>query len=396
MKSRNASKHLRLIPQTLFSISLLVSIMGTNLVGFDFANANTSDFQETKISGLERTNLSLNKQDKKSTPDTATNFSYTLQKQHTYDVNSLVFTPDGKTLISGSAYNPIHIWDLKSRKLLKLLDAGKDGVNTLSVSNDGSLLASGGGFAQPETDKMIKIWNLKTCQVILTLIGHTQGVSTLRFTPDGKYLISASFDQTIRIWDLKSGKSIRTLAGHKSWVMALALSSDGKVLASAGGDYEGENDTTIRLWEIKTGKLLRTITGSKGAIAVLTFTPDNKMLISSSGSLITNEQTTDFWDINSGKLVKSLPLKSISLMFSPDGKNLLTVGSSYGVDLWNIQDRKKVATLVEPANDDHGQNSGRIYLSSATLSPDGKTLAIGEGGVLSGYRIGIRQIRLGS
>ncbi len=397
MKYSNLSNNL-LIQKLLLPVSLLFSIIGVNLANLNYANANIFNLKESNISDLNSSvieskciNSCLDKQNKISPPEAATNFLYTLQGQHNYDVDSLAFTPDGQTLISGSAYNKIHVWDLKARKLRQVFNAGKDGVNTVAISADGSLLAAAGGFAQLDTDTTIKIWNLKTGRMIFKFKGHTQGINSLIFTADGKNLISASSDKTIKVWNLKNGRLIRTLKGHKNWVMTLAISPDGKTLASAGGAYEMDSDTAIRLWDMKTGKLLRTFTRTKEAIGVLAFSPDGKTLASSSGKLQTNE-IIKFWDVNSEQIVGNIPQNAVSLMFSKDGKNLLTVSSSYAVNLWNISNRKKLKTLVEPIKLVSDQDIGRIYLSSAVLSPDGKTLAIGEGGVLSGFGIGIRQI----
>jgi WD40 repeat protein len=99
------------------------------------------------------------------------------------------------------------------------------------------------------------------------LDGHTNGISRLAATPDGKWLISASLDKTIRLWDMEAmpaetaeavldvqarqseakrkGKkellsapgvtvAVQTashvLEGHGDWVQAMALSADGRRL----------------------------------------------------------------------------------------------------------------------------------------------------------------------
>jgi WD40 repeat protein len=390
MKNSNLS----LIQKILLPISLSFSIMGVSLTNQNSANANISNLKRSNITSLKYINSyskEQNKQDKNYIPEVATNFAYTLQGKHNYDVDSLAFTPDGQTLISGSAYNKIHVWDLKTRKLRQVFNAGKDGVNTVAISADGSLLAAGGGFAQRDTDTTIKVWNLKTGRMIFKFKGHTQGINSLIFTADGKNIVSASSDKTIKVWNLHNGRLVRTLKGHKNWVIALAISPDGKTLASAGGAYEIDSDTAIQLWDMRNGKLLRTLTGAKEAIGALGFSPDGQILVSSSGKLQTNTKI-NFWNVNSGKLVGNIPQNAVSVIFSKDGKNFITVSSSYGVDLWDSSNRKKLKTLVEPIKLDNDQNVGRIYLSSAVLSPDGKILAIGEGGVLSGFRIGIRKI----
>ncbi|NJL63062.1 MAG: hypothetical protein HC903_16050 [Methylacidiphilales bacterium] len=175
MKFSNLSNNL-LIQKVLFPISLLFSIAGVNLANSSYVNANSFNINDSKYSDLNShiftskcIDLCLNKQNNVSPPEAATKFLYTLKGQHNYDVDSLAFTPDGQTLISGSIYNKIHVWDLKTRKVRQVFNAGKDGVNTVAISPDGSLLAAAGGFAQLDTDTTIKIWNLKTGRMILNL-----------------------------------------------------------------------------------------------------------------------------------------------------------------------------------------------------------------------------------
>ena len=104
-------------------------------------------------------------------------------KGHTREVFSVAFSPDGKTVASGSADQSIKLWDV----------AG--GKNTA------------------------------------TLKGHTDFVQSVAFSPDGKTLASGSRDKTVNLWDVASGKTTATLKGHTDRVWSVAFSPDGKTLA---------------------------------------------------------------------------------------------------------------------------------------------------------------------
>ncbi|MEQ9236948.1 WD40 repeat domain-containing protein [Coleofasciculus sp. E2-BRE-01] len=69
-------------------------------------------------------------------------------------------------------------------------------VNSVSFSPDGKTLASGSG------DNTIKLWNRETGEEIATFTGHDSWVSSVSFSPDGKSLASGSGDQTIKLWNL--------------------------------------------------------------------------------------------------------------------------------------------------------------------------------------------------
>eukprot|EP01028_Stygiella_incarcerata_P003759 TRINITY_DN1782_c0_g1_i7.p1 TRINITY_DN1782_c0_g1~~TRINITY_DN1782_c0_g1_i7.p1 ORF type:complete len:165 (+),score=16.26 TRINITY_DN1782_c0_g1_i7:66-560(+) len=113
-------------------------------------------------------------------------------------------------------------------------------VNSVVFSPDGSLLASGSG------DKTLKLWNTQSGGCIQTLGGHTGSVNSVVFSPDGNLLASGSGDKTLKLWNMKGGGCIQTLAGHTGSVNSVAFSPDGSLLASGSGDK------TLKLWNIRT------------------------------------------------------------------------------------------------------------------------------------------------
>jgi adenylylsulfate kinase-like enzyme len=110
------------------------------------------------------------------------------------------------------------------------LEDHSDRVNSVAFSPDGKTLASA------SNDKTIKVWNLQSQKSIATLAGHRDLVNSVAFSPDGLTLASASNDGTIKVWNLQSQEPIDTLAGHSDWVNSVAFSPDGLTLASASGD----------------------------------------------------------------------------------------------------------------------------------------------------------------
>ncbi|BBD59134.1 WD-repeat protein [Nostoc sp. HK-01] len=147
---------------------------------------------------------------------------------HNQKVNSLAVTNTLQEILSRrSEYNR--------------LEGHDDSVTSVSFSPDGKTLASG------SYDKTIKLWNLETGKEIRTLKGHDNTVRSVNFSPDGKTLASGSSDKTIKLWNLETGKEIRTFKGHDNYVMSVSFSPDGKTLAS------GSLDKTIKLWNRNTG-----------------------------------------------------------------------------------------------------------------------------------------------
>src|SRR5258706_188750 len=98
-------------------------------------------------------------------------------------------------------------------------------VYAVAFSPDAKSLASG------SEDKTIKLWDVATGKAGGTLKGHTDWVRTVAFSPDGKMLASGSRDTTIKLWDVATGKERAALKGHKLMVFSVAFSPDGKTLA---------------------------------------------------------------------------------------------------------------------------------------------------------------------
>ncbi|MCL1463820.1 WD40 repeat domain-containing protein [Argonema galeatum A003/A1] len=272
---------------------------------------------------------------------------------HSNWINSVTFSPDGKTLASGSRDTTIKLWDVKTGKLIRTIEHSGS-IVSLSFSPDGKTLASGGG------DNTIKLWNVNTGQEIKTLTKQGKYGFSISFSPDGKTLASGSEEKTIKIWDVKTGKEIITLNGHKADINSVSFSRDGKILAS------GSTDKSIKLWDVKTGKEIKTLNGHSDRVRSVSFSPDGKTLASGS-----DDNTIKIWNVATGKEIKTLSGHNAfiySVSFSPDGKTLASGSDDNTMKLWNV------ATGEETINFNEHKDS----ISSVSFSPDGKTLASGS------------------
>ena len=113
---------------------------------------------------------------------------------HMKQFRALAFSTDSQTLISGSG-NEIRLWDVNTGDLTGTLNTGEN-VTALVFSPDGKTLASGSEAG------LIQVWKSDPdYQIAITLTGHQESVHVLMFSPDGKTLASGSEDGTILLWD---------------------------------------------------------------------------------------------------------------------------------------------------------------------------------------------------
>ncbi len=178
-------------------------------------------------------------------------------------VNSVVFSPDSRKILTGNMDNTAGMWDLQGKKI-KIFQGHTGEVNSAVFSPDGKYILTA------SLDKTALLWIYNTKQIKVTF-EHPDCVYSAVFSANGHYILTASRDGTARIWDLK-GKEIKKFEGHTGEVKLALFSPNGKYIITTS------DDKTARLWDLM-GRQVYKFKEFDEIINTASFSPDGKYIL---------------------------------------------------------------------------------------------------------------------
>ena len=309
--------------------------------------------------------------------DAQTGAHKTTLSGHTQEVNSIAYSPDGSIIASGSKDGMVRLWDVATGKQKAVLARTSwmnflfpwlnSPVNSVAYSPDGKTVAAG------SIDRKVRLWDTQTTKLKATLIGHTGSVNAVVYSPDGKIIATGGdrTDNTVHLWDAATGETIAVLTGYAP-INALAYSPDGKTIATGGDHYSN----ALQLWNAKTKELKATYTEhTDGTLSSMVYAPDGKTI----AAVGLRDNTVRLWRTGTGKHKATFKHANTdrghdisSVAYSPDGNTIAAVGGYHKqhigmVYLWHVQTQKRKIIYEGPD-----------YISSVAYSPDGRTIATGS------------------
>jgi WD40 repeat protein len=322
-------------------------------------------------------------------------------KGHASPIESIAFSPDGKTLVTGGSDSTVRLWEVATGKQLPPPHVHQSGAWATLSPNGKAVVTRCVGV--PTT---IYLWDVDHAKEVRSEERlDEEWVLGLGFSPDGNTLASCNFKGMARLWNGKTGKELCRFQGPKIPICWAQFSSDLRTVATYGGSegpplefwdtatgkrigefsifsrqlalaLNGKTAAALQsdgkevlLWDIPTKTTLHYATGNPESVAALAFSPDGNLLATVGG--IRSAFTVRVWDVRVGELLcecKGHTARLGCVCFSHDSKTVISGADDNTVRVWEVASGKQRDLL-----DAH---QGPII--SLSIANDGRRLASGS------------------
>jgi WD40 repeat protein/serine/threonine protein kinase len=280
---------------------------------------------------------------------------------HSNWVNAVAFNPASTaplTALSASEDGSLILWEVETGKPLRRFEGHTGGVNSVAFSPDGRTFISG------LDDKTIILWDVATGNIIHHFEGHTGGVNSVAFSPDGQTFISGSDDKTIILWDVATGNLLHRFEGHTDKVTGVAFRSD--PAGTLGSILSTSADFTLRYWDLETADEIYQYNYSTN-VYCLALTPDGRT------AAVCADFPIRLWDIERQRELYRLidftdqPSSKYSVAISPDGHRVMGGSADGSIRVWNLGGQPEVRRFELDG----------VLFDGVGVSPDGRYILTG-------------------
>ncbi|XP_050233671.1 flowering time control protein FY [Mercurialis annua] len=233
----------------------------------------------------------------------ATKFVHTSLNKNRCSINRVLWTPNGRRLITGSQSGEFTLWNGQSFNFEMILQAHDQAIRSMVWSHNDNWMVSGddGGaikywqsnmnnvkanktahkesvrdlsfcrtdlkFCSCSDDTTVKVWDFARCQEERSLTGHGWDVKSVDWHPTKSLLVSGGKDNLVKLWDAKSERELCSFHGHKNTVLCVKWNQNGNWVLTAS------KDQIIKLYDIRAMKELESFRGHRKDVTVLAWHP---------------------------------------------------------------------------------------------------------------------------
>ena len=269
-------------------------------------------------------------------------------------VTSMAFSPDGKTVLTGSSDRTARLWDATTAEPIGHHMDHQAEVSSVAFSPDGKTVLTG------SHDDRARLWDAATGLSIGHPFEHQAAVTAVAYSPDAKTVLTVSGDNTARLWDAATAEPIGQPLEDRDRVTFALYSPDGKTILVGSSP-----PSTARLRDATSLRPIGQPIINQDYINSLAFSPDGKTLLTAS------RNTARQWDADTAKPIGQTMWHQGRVMvarYSPDGRTILTGGSDCAARLWDASTGQPVGQPL--------MHEGAVRYGA--FSPSGKTILTGS------------------
>lgn len=344
-------------------------------------------------------------------------------RSHKSSINTIVYSPDGQRIVSGSEDSTIIFWNLHGETPNETghcyrLSSHKGPITSIDYAPNGKF------FASASQDSTVNIWplNAHTESLVIpnekpiTYHCHTSPIRSVNISPDSATFCTASNDKTVKIYDANHiNKFLFTLHGHTNWVRSAKYSpasTGGNLIASTGDDglilvhdircnpnnfpihsisgsrnkitslnrpphfnclewyplsdfmiCVGSSDSSVRLYDTRKGQMIQFYQSHSGSVKSTSFHPTGKFLMSGS-----TDSMIKIYDLLEGRVLFTIQAHKNqinSVAFNSTGDSFASVGNDRTVYLWNSNLITQDAFKITPKTFVNNENVEEVYTVSS-------------------------------
>ncbi|KAL0093826.1 WD40-repeat-containing domain protein [Phycomyces blakesleeanus] len=261
----------------------------------------------------------------------------------------------GNTLVTGSTDRTVRIWDINAGVCRYIFQGHSSTVRCLTIivptpsissTEEHSPQPSQPLIVSGSRDFTLKVWRLpdldepvidtdqkESTYLLHTLSGHTQSVRAL--AAHGSTVVSGSYDHTVRVWDVEHGKAGHVLTGHTQKVYSVVIDPKRNHCIS------GSMDSSVRIWNLEDGTCVSILRGHSILVGLLGLSGDCLVSAAADSSL-------RVWSAETGECQYLLAgHKGAITAFQHDSQKIIS-GSEGGLKMWCT----KTGTLLHELIDD--------------------------------------------
>ena len=235
---------------------------------------------------------------------------------HKNIVMAAAFSPDGRTVLTGSHDMTAMLWEADTSKPIGEPLRHDVPINCVAYCPDGKCVLTGGGWSTVKKPGAARLWDAKTGKPMGPVLTHDEEVDIVVFSPKGDLFLTATAHKA-QVWETATLQPLGAALEHEGASLeAATFSPDGKIVLTGGGDKKA------RLWDALIGRPIGNPVSCGARVTAIAFNPGGKTFVTGSA-----DGMAHLWETNSG-LPYGLPMYHVgplmSIAFSPDGKFIAT------------------------------------------------------------------------